>query len=111
MSDEIAATPPGLPEEPELLEQARTAARRELGSALEGKATDAFCLALAGTRLGDPRLAPALATAAPVTGAAAPAVRSVVEFEDLPESVGRLPSEISAEAAAALQHGDRKSVV
>jgi serine protease AprX len=104
VSDDAPATPSS-PEDPEVLEQARAAARRELGSALEGKASDAFCLALAGTRPRDPRLAPALETAAPVTGAVAPAVRAVVEFEDLPESVGRLPSEVSEVAAAALQQG------
>jgi serine protease AprX len=78
--------------------------RRELGSALEEKATDDFCIALAATSP-RARMLNLLESVEAMPESAAPAVRSVVEFTELPESVGRLPEQVSEEAAAALRRG------
>jgi serine protease AprX len=69
---------------PEAIVEARKRVKNELGSDLEAKASDEFCLAVAASRA--PAVAGLEAFAAP---AAAPA--AVIEFAAPPEEIGRLP--------------------
>jgi hypothetical protein len=91
------------PEHREEIERARELTRNQLGSALENKASDAFCAAVAASSaptrgLETLRFAEAMAAPGPAAGGA---VSSVVEFRESPMPAA-LPEKVSPEAAEAV---------
>ena len=85
-----------------LVKEARKRTRNELGAQLEGKATDAFCVAFGGPAAFGEAVGAALAEA---VGAPAVKPAAVLELVAEPEAVGELPSELRADIATAVREG------
>jgi serine protease AprX len=89
---------------PELVKQARRRTRDQLGADVEGKATDAFCVAFgispAGAFAESGGPAGAFAEAMPAPTVSAPAV---LEMSADPEPAGELPAEVEATVATTVR--------
>ena len=84
-----------------LVKEARKRTRNELGSQLEGKATDAFCVAFGGPAA----FGEAIGGALEAVGAPGVKPSAVLELAAEPEAVGELPSELQADVATAVREG------